>query len=199
MVKQLTLESLCIITICENIRCSADFLLESPLPWKLTILIFKYYSKYRWKYLKQLALQSDGNSLLNLEFILLNKRFGSSYRNSILATPTIDFDGESAYCLWVSYYRIKYSEILVCKSCHFIFQLVKKFKKKNFRLLLDHYHLQLDINNLNDVYHDKQFWCQSCFEEVLFTVETEDECNLMLHDERKYGKKLRFSDSPLNY
>lgn len=183
----------CIKTICENTTNIMTFLSSTPLPWCLTKEIVKKYSNYRWDYLNKVAFSDQSRHLKCLEFIPCDKAIPSSLRNAVLATDGwgCDVFEESQYCIWVNRYVIERFNLLLCKSCYDILKVVQKKVKKSMLIVNDHYHdIRATDDIVNDLYQNKFYWCQSCYDEVLFEVKDETSCNLTLHPSRVAEPKI---------
>lgn len=199
-----TLSENCIKIICENIECLADFFESSKLPWTLTKQIAKKFAEYKWRFLNKTAQNDQSRFCRNLDFVHCSRYILYKDRNAVLARSDWGyiFEDESEYCIWVNYYRIDTYNIYVCKECFDSIKGCHKRLRKHLIVINDHHHDLCESEDIiHDLYHNKDWWCQSCYRTVLFETNDKDSCIAKLHNS---PRTLRFrgtydSDSDIDH
>lgn len=189
-----TLERICIKTICCSINNLANFIEHTSLPLSLTKNVEKKYSSYKWDILNE---QAANGPFADLQFVDYYKLMPISMRNTVLSAEDDDHEyGYDEMCIWVTYYKINNYKINVCKDCFKIFKSAHKKHNLALSVVFQRYHYVYDSDFiLRDIYQSKYYWCQSCFESVLFVVKDIESCTHPLHVSPKNHRFIGSDDS----
>lgn len=190
-----SLKQLCVKTICENIATKlSTFIIASPLPWKLTEKVIENYSTYKWEHIiKQGADGPKSRFSVSLGCIVSTEERTAHHRNSSLCANGIEiFPENNKYCMWMNYYRVDKYNLHLCYKCLKYFQVAMDFKNKSFLAIRDHFHYVIGAEEIT--YNDVFYWCQNCFERILFQLKDQDSCEWDLHH-TSWGQVKRFNES----
>ncbi|XP_066157712.1 uncharacterized protein [Euwallacea fornicatus] len=177
-----SLKNLCIKSICQYSLNATEFTLESELPWILTNQILGNYFKYKWEYSKERA--SSSIQMVDEDI----RCFSLIYLFILDKDMPIKF--EDKYCLWMNYYKIYNVNMIVCKDCYSNIKIFnRRYSIHKLRTRNQHFHISRFSRDLIEkVYQNKSFWCQSCFQRVLFLIMSENDCNEEIHNNSRTTK-----------
>jgi len=181
----LSLRALCIKSICEKTPDAITFVLELPLPGTLIQEIMSNYANYRWKFINEVAYTCVSESdcfYFNELFDYWNPKVRTSCRDVLLAAPDCSMTFlkiQDKYWLCVNYYRIVGFNMIVCKSCYDMLKTYSVYREKIISVRKNHFNVVIYSRDMvRQVYQNNEYWCQNCFQTVLFTIiKSEDHCN----------------------
>lgn len=182
--KSLKLQELCVKTVCENTTSILTFINEITLPKNLILEIIKNYSKYRWNFLMENALNDNERFYFCLERVKKSRYVPIKLRNAVLCHSDWSTQyNKRQYCVWINQYFIENFNLFLCYSCYnqFKYILEKNNLQINLHTLRDHRHEVFDANEMGTLYGSSQYWCQNEFLKFLFSVKSQKWCNMELH------------------